>query len=112
MQFRLEMPYHRPYLTPHIVSILDIPNIIRDLKARKSNVHCDELVRVLEDLSFSVRRGAKANHHTFMHARIKGFHGGNFDCGHGRNPTVKAPYVMKVVKVLEMYRTDLEMINE
>lgn len=85
-------------------------DVVNEVKRKRST--CAELVSMLEALGFSVRHGNNGNHHTFTHLLLPGFRGGNFDCGHGRDPVPKAPYFTKVVRILEAYEHELRQLGE
>ena len=66
---------------------------------------------MLDDLGFRIRNAGGA-HKVVSHPDLKGFRGTDFDCGHGRNPTVKPVYIKKnVIRVLENWKAELEAIN-
>ena len=85
-------------------------DVVNEVKRKRST--CAELVAMLEALGFSVRRGSSGNHHTFAHRSLAGFHGGNFDCGHGRDPVPKGPYFTRVLRILENYEDELRQLNK
>lgn len=84
-----------------------VETIINDLRLRPSSYRCRELVRALENLGYSVRSGKAANHKIYVHKGTRNFSGGNFNCGHGRNPFVQSTYVNNVASELERAQDDL-----
>jgi hypothetical protein len=62
---------------------------------------------MLTRLGFLVRDCGKGNHKAFSHARLAGFTGGNYDCGHGKNPQVKSVYIRKIIRILENWEDQL-----
>lgn len=82
--------------------------VVAVLKQQRAT--CAEIKHLLTDLGFDVRRCASGNHHSYMHPRIRGFLGSNYDCGHGKNPVPLQAYFRKILKVLTTYETDLRAI--
>jgi len=83
----------------------DVDSAIETLRNGRGNVRCQDLVRMLRDLGFSVAvRARSPGHHTFYHPADGKTIFGNFDCGHGRNPVPKRPYVLSVIRALETLR--------
>lgn len=83
-------------------------SVIEKLRGSKSNIMCDELTRLLTKLGYDVRQGRRGNHRVFTHSLLIGWHGSNFDCGHGRNPPVLPIYITKIVKILEKHQDEIE----
>lgn len=81
--------------------------VIQSLKQRKTNIRCNDLKQVLQQLGFIVREGKRGGHQLFTHPELTDFHGGSFNCDHGKNPQVKPVYVQKIIKVLEQYQEHL-----
>lgn len=73
-------------------------DVVTRLRQSSTNITCAELKKMLEDLGFLVKRGAKGNHHRFNHPDIKEFYGGKFDGGH--KSTVKPCYSRDVLAIL------------
>lgn len=86
---------------------LSYDDVLRKLNERRYSLRCDELIDCLEDLGFVVEASSRGNHHTFTHPGIPDFHGSNFDCGHGKNPQLRAVYVGKVIKTIEKYGDEI-----
>ena len=87
---------------------MTIDEILETLQARKANLRCDELSRLLESLGFVVERVKKGNHKKVKHHGLEGFPGSGFDCGHGRNPKVKPGYANKMKHLILDYRSEME----
>ncbi len=85
-------------------------DVVNEVKRKRCT--CPQLVVMLEALGFKVKPGNSGNHHTFVHPSFPDFHGGNFDCGHGRNPVPKGPYFTKVLRILERYEDELRQLDE
>lgn len=81
---------------------------IEKLRQSKTNITCDELVRILTKLGYEVREGKRGNHRTYTHPKLAHWTGGNFDCGHGRNPPVLPAYIGKILKILEQHQDEIE----
>ncbi len=81
---------------------------IKRLRQSKANITCQELVGLLEDLGYEVREGRRGNHRTFTHPELTDWTGGNFDCGHGRNPPILPVYIGKIIKLLEQHKVEIE----
>lgn len=78
------------------------------LQTGKGSLRCDELIRLLESLGFSIKRRGNAQHYVYSHSAIPGFHGANFACPHRRGAPVKRNYITSVLRVLSQYETELE----
>jgi hypothetical protein len=63
--------------------------------------------RMLGDLGFQVRRCGSGGHRVFSHPKLRGFTGGNYNGGHGRNDQLKASYVRNVIRILEDWEHEL-----
>ena len=83
-----------------------IERVIAGLRAARANTSCKDMARLLKQFGFTVRNGKRGGHKVFFHQGIKNFVS-NYDCGHGRNPTLKKTYVMKIIRVLEKYESEL-----
>ena len=79
--------------------------VIDLLKSKEATTSCDDLVSLLTDLGFDVRRRKSGNHHTLDHPGIPNFMGANFDGGHGK--TVKTCYVQEMRKLVKKYETEI-----
>lgn len=78
---------------------------IEGLRARKVTTECSVLIQILEDLGYDVDKCASGNHYTYTKIDID-YYGGNFDCGHGRDPKVLPIYISKIIKVLIKHRDE------
>ena len=90
---------------------MSVQDAIDELNSTGANLRCKRLVKMLESLGFVVKSKKSGGHKSFMHPDIRHFHGGNFDCGHGRDPEVKKVYIGIVKNILITYQHDLEQIN-
>lgn len=81
---------------------------IEALVASKVSMRCAELTDWLSKLGFEVRDGKRGGHKIFVHDGLPAFHSGSYNCDHGRNPEIKRPYILKVVRVLREHEADLK----
>ena len=88
------------------MSISAVQETIQYLESNRTNLKCTDLRKVLEGLGFKIKDG-RSGHRSFKHPQIREFHGSNYDCGHGRNPTVKRSYIRKIVNVLKLWEQDI-----
>jgi hypothetical protein len=65
------------------------------------------MASMLGRLGFRVRDCGSGNHKAFSHSKLAGFFGGNYNCGHGKNPPLKPVYVRKIIRILEEWEADL-----
>ena len=79
----------------------------RRLKESRTSIRCGDLTKLLEGLGFEVRDGRLGGHKLFVHDGLSGFISASFNCGHGKNPEVKAAYIRKIMKLLETYEAEL-----
>lgn len=84
---------------------------INSLTSGKSTTDCSDLIKYLESLGYEVDKCKSGNHYTFTNVFLN-YYGGNFDCGHGRNPSVLPIYISKVIKVLKKHREELKELNK
>lgn len=77
------------------------------LRQAGSSMRCKELVKILRALDFTVRDGRRGGHKVVTHDHLAGFTATAFNCGHGRNPEVKRPYLIKIIGLLEQYESEL-----
>lgn len=62
---------------------------------------------MLGQLGFRVRDCGGGNHKAFSHPNLPGFFGGNYNCGHGKNPQLKPTYVRRIIRILEEWEAYL-----
>lgn len=82
--------------------------VCRTLNERKGNIRCQEIKRLLENLGFFVKDGKRGGHKVFTHDGLAGFISQSFNCGHGKNPEIKKPYIAKIVDLLKEREKDLD----
>ena len=87
------------------MSVID--DVIAHLTQQQASMRCAEMKKLLETLGFQVTDAATKNHKLVYHKGIKDFHGSHYDCGHGKNPELKKPYVQAMRRLIEKYRIDL-----
>jgi hypothetical protein len=93
-------------------AILKTDRVIRALREAGASMRCSELKKLLEDLGFEVRDGKKGGHKVFFHWGLKDFSAAAYNCDHGKNPEIKRPYINKVIRVIERYKSDLQAFLE
>jgi len=89
-----------------------IDQALDQLTANKRSMKCSTLESILASLGFKVRRGSRGGHRVYTHPHIKEFHGNGFDGGHGADSQVKQSYVLGVIRVIKLYKTELEKFME
>jgi hypothetical protein len=85
------------------------------LSQRKKSLRATELRSLLESLGFLVSDCGSAGHKKVGHpglAQSARFLGSSYDAGHGADDQVKACYVGNMMKVLRIYKAELEQLLE
>lgn len=85
----------------------DYDSLIASLETCGNNCTCSEVAAKLEAADFDVRVAGGPGHRVFSHSKIKGFAGGNYNCGHGKNPKVSERYIKNVLKTLRLIESEL-----
>jgi hypothetical protein len=70
---------------------------------------CSELESLLRALRFVIRDGRRGEHKIFTHPELADFRCGSFD---GRANPIKFPYIVKVIRIIGLYRDELEKLLE
>jgi hypothetical protein len=78
------------------------------LASAKASIRCSELTQLLTSLGFEVRNGKLGSHKVFFHDGLPDFHSGSFNGDHGRDPQIKRPYIIKVLRILRQHESDLK----
>jgi hypothetical protein len=86
--------------------------VIEEFRQRAGRLRCIDVCKALRSLGFEVREGDGPGHKVVSHQALKGFHGTNFNCGHGKNPEVNRPYVKNLIRVLQQWQPELEEAND
>lgn len=81
---------------------------IEALEASKASMRCADLTDWLSRLGFEIRDGSRGGHKIFIHDGLAAFHSGSYNCDHGRNPQIKRPYIVKVLRALREHEADLK----
>lgn len=81
---------------------------VEALESSKASMRCSELTDLLTSLGFEVRDGKRGGHKVFVHDGLPAFHSSSYDCNHGRNPQIKRPYILKILRILREHETDLK----
>jgi hypothetical protein len=89
-----------------------LDEVIFDLSQARASLRCQELIRRLESLGFEVRSGKRGGHKIFIHSGIPGFLSASFNCDHGKNPEIKRPYIVQIIKTLRKYEPELRTFLE
>ena len=88
---------------------MDYDQLAQSLESAKSDTRCCDVMSLLEEAGFQLRKGKRGNHYTFMHPSIRNFHGGSFDCGHGKNSKIKRiPYIRNILKIVQQFEQELK----
>lgn len=87
-------------------------SLIAALEGCGNNCLCSSIAKLLTDAGFTVREAGGPGHRVYSHTGLKGFFGGNYNCGHGRDPKVSALYVKKIIKTLRQIETELRAFLE
>jgi len=88
---------------------MDYDQLVECLESAKSDTRCDAVREWLQQAGFRLKKGRKGNHYSFTHPAIRMFHGGSFDCGHGRNPQIKwIPYIQNILRNVRQYEAELK----
>lgn len=81
--------------------------VLQSFREGGANLRCSEVKRLLEELGFEVHDGKKGNHRTFTHDHVQEFHGGHYDCGHGKDSEVRRCYTRDIIRIIEKYETEI-----
>jgi hypothetical protein len=106
---KAKKPHNQENLTPPVVSKLydsaQYRSVLAELRAGIKSTKCNRLIKLLESLGYEVRAGSSGKHYVFAHPQMKrgGFHGGDFNCGHGKNPNPLPVYIKNTIKTLESH---------
>lgn len=85
-----------------------VDEVIARLKSRPAGLRCLDIVQALESLGYTVTPKKAPHHKVYGHSGTKNYSGGNFNCGHGKDPHVLPAYVRNVVAELSRAKDDLE----
>jgi len=87
------------------VTLLDVKQTLLN---GKGSLRCTEVSTLLQLLGFEVRDGKRGGHKLYFHDGIPDFQSGSFNCGHGRNPEIKAAYITKIVRTIDTHEAALK----
>jgi hypothetical protein len=87
---------------------LDYDAAVWQLRTGSGNLRCSEVRDILGGLGFKVRDGKKGGHKIYSHPSIPSFTGGNYNCGHGKNPQVGKAYITNILDVLEQLSDEIK----
>lgn len=83
--------------------------VISELEAAKSSIRCDRLGALLLSLGFRVKDSkASKGHKIVTHPGLDDFKSASYNCGHGKNPEIKAAYITGVLRVLNQFQAELD----
>ena len=77
------------------------------LTSGKGSLRCREVVSILEDLGFEVRR-TKKGHYVYNHPGLDGFWGGSFACPHRSGDPVLRSYITTIIRSLRQNEVELQ----
>ena len=78
------------------------------LESAKASIRSSELTELLTSLGFEVRNGKLGSHKVFFHDGLTDFHSGSYNGGHGRDPQIQRPYVLKILRILRNNESELK----
>lgn len=78
----------------------------RSLEQAGASLRCNTVVQQLKSLGFKV--DGKTGHKKFKHPSLPQFHGGSFNCGHGKNSEVKRVYIRRIIQILDDYEDEIK----
>lgn len=90
-----------------------VEEAIQRLRSAGASMRASDLRALLLGLGFQVDDRNNGGHKTFVHpqlSQVSDFKTGNYNAGHGRDSEVLRVYLRNVLRVLELYRSDLEKI--
>lgn len=88
---------------------LDYDAALGRLKGSAANLRCSEVRDILSGLGFKIKDGKKSpGHKMYSHPFIRDFFGGDYNCGHGKDPQVKRTYIGNIINVLEELEHDIK----
>lgn len=82
--------------------------VVTKIKGAGASMRCSKLSSLLKSLGFEIRGGDGPGHKVFKHPSIPSFHGGSFNCGHGKNPEVKRCYLRNIGKNLDEFEDEIK----
>jgi hypothetical protein len=83
-------------------------NVKQALLDGKGSLRCAEVCALLQQLGFEVRDGRRGGHKVYVHNSIPEFRSGSLNCGHGRNPEIKAAYITQIVRIIDTHEAALK----
>jgi hypothetical protein len=86
-----------------------IDEVLDALQQKKRSMSCSELETLLRALGFVIRDGSRGGHKIFTRPGLADFHCGSFD---GKANPIKFPYIVKVIRIITLYREELEKLLE
>lgn len=84
-----------------------LDNVKQQLLQKRGKIRCEEIGDLLESLGFEVRDGKRGGHKIFVHPGLIDFHSGSYNCGHGKNPEIKQAYINNILRILDIFDTEL-----
>lgn len=80
------------------------------LEPAKALIRCSEMAELLTSLGFEVRNGKLGSHKIVFHDGLTDFHSGSYNGGHGRDPQIKRPYIVKILRILRQHESELKIL--
>lgn len=84
-----------------------VDSVLSDLRARKTNVRCNEMRGHLEKLGYTLTPGKCEGHKIVTHHALVGFTTTSYDCGHAKNGIIKLPYTVKIIRAISDFQEGL-----
>ena len=78
-----------------------------EFESAGASTRCNKVEGWLKKLGFTVESGKTKGHKLYKHTEIENFFGSNYNCGHGKNPEVKRPYINNILSVLDEYEDQI-----
>lgn len=69
--------------------------------------NCKELGQLLETIGCRIKECKTPGHKQVFHDEIREFHSISYNCGHGKNPEIKRPYIRKISSYLTSLKPQL-----
>jgi predicted HicB family RNase H-like nuclease len=86
-------------------------DVRRTLEQSKATTRCWDMAKHLKQLGFDFRDGTKPGHKVYVHDGLApDFVSASYTCGHGSNPQLKPAYVIKVIRTLTRFESELDTV--
>lgn len=85
----------------------EFESVYLQLKEQAGSSRCTEVGYLLKKLGFEVKNGKNGGHKIIFHDYLPNFTSSSYNCGHGKNPEIKKPYIKNILKILDLYKDDI-----